>query len=738
MAIIHAILAVRLVAFTKTLTYVARASRTICLSLFSSTGTLLFVTNGFSHKSLTSFCYTFNTLHLYKKLSYVHTRSMLRKISILFVSFGTTAAFGQAISSLNLPGSNLVASTSPAATVTLAAPSIGSTSIVLTSSSSSVGFSTAGNRSYSITFTSGQTTANVPLVYSPGTDPKDVQIIAQGPSNTLISHTGVVPSNQTTLISNLTATSGPGQVHLEWSGPPASISGVTYNIYSKLTIGTMTHTMLLASGWRETFYTILDAALPLTYTVVPVLPDQSAQPGSSIVCAPLSGTTTLAVQGVPTSTVSGDFSVSLANSSGFISGTVLVDGAAVASMTQAQTWYGIQGASSATVDTSLLANGQHSLQVYSVWSDGSKRVSPVYSFSSQNAVSIRYHSQLSEPGFGSAEALVADLTSAENYTVDILNADGNVIKSTSGYGSSINYVWDGTDSTGQSAPSDQYQVRLTIASAIPFVKVIPIYRLRSGPNFIALLAPVNDTSVNSSPFNTKEADNVRRYGRVIVNALRSIQSVDPYYDGMVFVCTDGKSSPVFDVNLLRWMKTARAFYYYGHSTGVEDATQPNGGWTALFFGNSVICSDAARSFGLPGHKISSNNFYVNGVLNTDPSSPYNFVWLDSCCTKGGGLFSGGTINDRIGPVNNQWVDAFGANCFIGTDGLSGSNTNTDLTDSYWFNYRKRFWYRMGLEDYVSRALGYAAFAPGSNMIMPQDSNGSLYRLSAVDGDTTLP
>ncbi|CAN5710844.1 hypothetical protein BH11ARM2_BH11ARM2_18940 [soil metagenome] len=617
------------------------------------------------------------------------------------------------------------------AVVTLAAPATGSLTVNLTSSSSAVGFGSPGVTTFSLPFTAGQTSRSIPLKYTSVVDAVDVVIRAEKPGELKVAHLGVVP-NPSNVFSTISAYPRLGQVLLNWDAPDPRLTGVTYTI-SKLVSGTY---QTVKTNWKAPYFFDTNASSTgETYKVVPVIPGKTyiSTPANIITASATPGSTSVSLSGVPSGTASGSFTVSASGVVGSNIGTILIDGKEVTSFRpNATSSLGIGGSGHATIDTSLLSNGTHKIQAY-VGAVGAEVATPEYTFTSLNDIQIEYNSGLSEPGAGWAAATLATLSGTGSYQIDILDEADAVIRTYTGSGSKAIVYWDGNDSNGVPTESGRYELRLTQGSA---TKKIPLYRLKSGPNFIALVGPITGDGV-TVPTAIDDA-NTKKYARQIRIQMDALRVYEPYYDVAIFYDLDGTNDAVFNANLLRWMKNAKAFYYYGHSMDWPDASQPNGVGSFIQFGNAAIWPNSSVR---PGHEIGTNNFSVTDVV--DPNNPYHFVFMDTCVSAGGGNFvtlSNGSkeLRDLIGTANMQWRDAFQSDCFVGWNGLCGSNTNNDGSESYWFRYRKRFWYRIGLLDWVSRALNYAnSAAPPYNNIMPQDTNGSKTRLFP-DGDVTLP
>src|SRR3990172_12251858 len=108
------------------------------------------------------------------------------------------------------------------------------------------------------------------------------------------------------------------------------------------------------------------------------------------------------------------------------------------------------------------------------------------------AITDAYPSASSFTEGGGLANLTADLTQTANWTVQVTDSTGTVMKTESGSGRLINTSWDGTNTSGVPQPNGTYKFRMDATAGGSAAPVIGRIDLNNNLPMAQITAPASD------------------------------------------------------------------------------------------------------------------------------------------------------------------------------------------------------------------------------------------------------
>ncbi|MBC8137126.1 MAG: fibronectin type III domain-containing protein [Fibrella sp.] len=240
------------------------------------------------------------------------------------------------------------------------------------------------------------------------------------------------------------------------------------------------------------------------------------------------------------------------------------------------------------------------------------------------------------------------------------------------------------------------------------------------------------TKPDGKPF---DADEV--LGATVANALRARGGSG--YQAVVLLAPEDQEPDWQELGvdydgLKKWI-SEDAIDFYASAHGIEsyfDNVTPSGRlkfrWGKKWFASNTegYTGSTARA------RKNKDYIYVNALtedrLNRGEPFPYRLVFVDTCFSAGGITdpddANYGKPVENESQVNKTWAEAFGIdiagtqieNCFFGWNGFAGGSVwrvyqpleVANVTEwfgftGYWYDWRIKFWERMGQGDFVTNA-----------------------------------
>lgn len=539
------------------------------------------------------------------------------------------------IADLTLSPTCIIGAGTSTATVTLSAPApAGGAIVTLKSNNANV------TVPVSITVPANSQTATFTVTDSGVDDLTFVTISGYYNTWTQAAVLTALPTGYALSVSNLSAKGGNGCVVLNWQDlPEGSVQG--YNVYR---VVNGTPVLLNTSPITSAMYADTGLINGSTYQYqVRVVNLQGQEISPAVASAvPTASSPTVSLLNIPQTTVTGTLAVNVVLSSGMLDqGKLLIDGKDTGRIVRND----IQPSNSiryvASVDTTQLANGQHTLQVVDS-KDTEACATSVATITTGNNLSAFTNSNMLELSAGNAARIKAALSSGyTNWLIQILDANNNIVRAWTSSSSTIRLAWDGNDNAGQTVPDDTYILQVTgfQNSQSQVLGIPPIRAHHKGLFALALI----DYSFDERPEFKKIEDQMYDH---LVNLFREQQKRQSTGPWIVWGPRNKDYSDENIETLRKDLTFVKVFYNYSH--GIE----------------------AHNARAMLAFKHKNITFYPGDVADT-PTGPHdinirkeisetvNFAYLYSCQSGGGkGGYGSEAERKTIGTPDIRWALSF--------------------------------------------------------------------------------
>ena len=592
---------------------------------------------------------------------------------------------------LTLSVTGVKAGTGLTGTVTISAPAPTGGAILLLSSGNSAALLVA-----SVTVPAGQTTGTFPILTDPNvSEPVTATISVSSGHWTQAAPLSVVPVGYNLSIQNLSVDPAKGAILLDWKElPEGSVKG--YFIYRRT--GNGAFVPLYSTPITAAVYVDNNVTNGTTYayqvTVVDANGNESPRT-AAMNAKPLATLPAVAWLSYPMGPAITSGLISLYASSPVgskVSTVLLVDGKIVSHMDKPNTAENpYSGSMQADLDTVLLLDGTHTVQIVG-YVDGTQAVvSPVVTFQTGNSLGGFNNSGIVE--IDTSEFASFDIsapTGTQMWQAELRDSSGTAVTTWQSTSPQIKLTWAGTDTFGNQVQDGNYTIDFTAMSQGGMKqREERLIKINSSPVALSLIRyPYPEIMLDVDNSNT-----TRYYIQGIFDTMKVN---NPGFSGLSLI-----SNIVFPKQLRRWLVNSVDIFHlsthghYGDAGGVADYAT----WNNFTF--------------RPGHMPpttkalddTSLDIYISDVVQRE----YSFVFLDFCHSGGGGNIvrnSSGDITDygdRVSTPKYDWAHAFGINSdglddtetglFWGWNGTSGStfiHRNNPVSSS-WYYWELSFW-----------------------------------------------
>ncbi|MGE0001915.1 MAG: FlgD immunoglobulin-like domain containing protein [Fimbriimonadaceae bacterium] len=565
----------------------------------------------------------------------------------------------------------------------------------------------------SVTVPSGQSTASFTITYDGGAGPVTANVVAHSGGYSQRKRVNAVASAAAFAVPSLTARSGRGGVWLSWDGVPEDVFGdwiAGYRVLRKPVGGSFSQ---IAAGIESGSFVDTTAAEGASY-VYKVEVRNGAN--SFLAGSPeVAHTKTLGAATMTWPSVnlnSGVVTVAFPNPDPtqehyglVVDGKLFGTGSATTS----------NGGSSATIvceiDTSMLANGNHTAVLVSTSEQADLHASDVKTFKTLNPMSSVGNDGICQTADGEYAAFSAQYLFGATSTIQVLDTNNTVVRSWTFDGGDARVVWDGKDALGATVADGDYKFKSEGGSPAngTFYRLV---KVGAAPEFLAIVNYTKDRD----PANGYDPDLLTEtiaYGNRVRSYVQQLSQNTSGFPWLFYMVYDGELISRETVRkMCKWLRSsASALYLIGHGFRAAEQATVHTVWIGANV--QVHYAGLARK----GWQHITVPYWVGG-------RQYRFLLLDTCHSVGSNksdnpkdcYVSGNPAHGTYMTLypHKTWAEAYNVDtdevlegAFVGFNGQMFFAQGAGL-GRWWRDWRDYFWQALSSGNYsVAEALNRA-------------------------------